>query len=111
MRRARLPSSRRRPPLPRRTRKRFAAPVEVGLVERQRLVDAKAGAPQHDDQPSQAASVHPVAGVAHDGDDLLDRGRVGRVAPILMPGGDQRKIRATWPANDDDRRPPAATAT
>ena len=53
---------------------RAAAPIKIGLAQRECLVDAKAGAPQHDDQSSQAAAVYPVAGVAHDGDDLLDRG-------------------------------------
>jgi hypothetical protein len=53
---------------------RSAARVEVGLGERERLVDAQAGAPEHDDQAAQPAAVDAVAGTAHDGDDLLDRG-------------------------------------
>src|SRR5215207_6002858 len=59
---------------------RSAACVEVGLGERERLVDAQARAPEHDDQPAQPAAVDAVAGTAHDGDDLLDRWRVGWVA-------------------------------
>jgi hypothetical protein len=36
-----------------------------------------------DDQPPQAAPVHAVAGAAHDGDDLLNRRWVCRVAPLV----------------------------
>ena len=35
---------------------RAAAMVEVGLAERERLVDAQAGAPQHHDQAAQPAA-------------------------------------------------------
>jgi hypothetical protein len=69
--------------LPRRTQ-RAAARVQVGLGERERLVDAQAGSPQHDDQAAQPAAVHAVAGAAHDGHDLLDRRRVRRVAHPLV---------------------------
>src|SRR5215217_8338519 len=41
--------------------------------ERERLVNAQAGAPQHDDQAAQPAAVDAVAGVAHHRDDFLDR--------------------------------------
>jgi hypothetical protein len=47
-------------------------------------VDAQPGAPQHDDQAAQPAAVDAVAGAAHDGHDLLDRGRIGRVAHPLV---------------------------
>jgi hypothetical protein len=63
---------------------RSAARVQVGLGERERLVDPQAGAPQHDDQAAQSAAVDAVAGAAHDGDDLLDRGRVCGVAHPLV---------------------------
>jgi hypothetical protein len=59
---------------------RAAAVVEVGLVERESLANAQAGAPVHHDQAAQAAALRAVAGGAHDGDDLLDRGRVGGIA-------------------------------
>jgi len=59
--------------------------VEVGLVERQRLVDPPARAPQHDHEAAQAATVAPVAGSAHDRDDLLDGRRVGRITASLIP--------------------------
>ena len=52
--------------------------------ERERLADAQASAPEHDDQPAQPATVDTVAGVTHHGDDLLDRRRVGGVAHPLV---------------------------
>ena len=63
---------------------RAAARVKVGLGERERLADPQAGAPQHHDQAAQAAAVDAVAGAAHDGHDLLDRGWVGGVAHPLV---------------------------
>jgi hypothetical protein len=63
---------------------RAATRVQVGLGERERLVYAPAGAPQHDDQAARSASVDAVAGAAHDRDDLLDRRWVGRVARPLV---------------------------
>jgi hypothetical protein len=41
-----MPTSRRRPPLPRPTRQGAAAPIEVGLGERERLLDAPPRTPQ-----------------------------------------------------------------
>jgi hypothetical protein len=66
--------------LPRRTRIEPRRRSEVGLAQRECFVDAKTGAPQHNDQPAQPPAVHAVAGDAHDRDDLLDGGRVGWVA-------------------------------
>ena len=63
---------------------RPAARVQVGLGERERLADPQAGPPQHDDQAAQPLAVHAVARLAHDGHDLLDRRRVGRVAHPLV---------------------------
>src|SRR5215207_7131929 len=63
---------------------RAAARVKVGLGERERLADAQTGAPQHDHQAAQPAAVDTVAGVAHDGDDLLDCRWVGGVAHSLV---------------------------
>jgi len=59
---------------------RTAPRVQVGLGQRERLTDPQASTPQHDDEPAQPAAVDAVAGVAHHGDDLLDRGRIGGVA-------------------------------
>jgi len=58
--------------------------VKVRFVERQRLVDPQARAPQHDDQAARAATMAPVAGGAHDRDDLLDGRRVGRITASLV---------------------------
>jgi hypothetical protein len=44
-----------------------AAGVEVGLGERERFVDARPGAPEHDDQPSYSQAVRRGAGLTHDG--------------------------------------------
>ena len=66
-------------------------------------MDAQPGAPEHDDQPAQPPAVAPVAGGAHDGDDLLDGRRIGRVAHALVarraagvePGHRRRRAAAT----------------
>ena len=58
--------------------------IEVGFGEGQGLVDAGAGSPQDHDQSAEPAAVRAVAGGAHDGDDLLDLGRVGGVALALV---------------------------
>jgi hypothetical protein len=42
------------------------------------------GAPEQHDEGPHAGAVDAVAGLAHDGDDFLDRGRVGRVAESLV---------------------------
>jgi hypothetical protein len=81
-----MPTSRRRPPLPRRSKQRRAARVQVGLGERERLTDPQARAPQHDDQAAQPTAVDAVAGAAHHRDDLLDRRWVGGVAHPLVAG-------------------------
>jgi hypothetical protein len=52
--------------------------------ERERLVDAQPGAPEHDDHRAQPEPVAVIAGLAHDGDDLIDRRRVRRVADALV---------------------------
>lgn len=46
-----MPISRRRPPLPRRMTIEPSR-VQVMLGQQQRLVDAQAGTPEHDDQPA-----------------------------------------------------------
>src|SRR3954452_17032992 len=61
-----------------------ATVVEVGLVERECLVDSQARAPEHGDQAAQPASGASVAGRAHHGDDLLDGWRIRRVAVSLV---------------------------
>ena len=61
-----------------------AALIEIGLSERERLVDAQPGAPENHDQAAQPAAVIAVTGRAHDGDDLLDLGRIGGVPQTLV---------------------------
>jgi hypothetical protein len=62
-----------------------AAPrVKIRLGEGERLADTQSGAPQHDDQSAQALPMNGLAGGAHDGDDLLDGGRVRRLAHPLL---------------------------
>jgi hypothetical protein len=61
-----------------------ATVVEVRLVEGERLVDPESRSPQHDDQAAQPAAMAPITGRAHDRDDLLDGGRVGRIAHALV---------------------------
>jgi hypothetical protein len=63
---------------------RPGAGLEVVLGEGERLGDAQPGAPEQHDQRPHAGAMDPVAGLAHDGDDLLDRGRIGRVAQSLV---------------------------
>ncbi len=58
--------------------------IEVGFSERERFLDAQAGTPQDYDQASQPLPMRAVAGCAHHGDDLLDCGRIGRVAQALV---------------------------
>jgi hypothetical protein len=55
-------------------------PIQIALGERERFADPQPGAPEHDDQPPKPDAVGAIAGGAHDGDDLLDRRRVRRVA-------------------------------
>jgi hypothetical protein len=71
-----MPISRRLPPLPL-------------LGERERFVDARAAAPEHDDHRAQPPPVTVLGRVSHDGDDLLDGRRVGsstKKAPVIGPG-------------------------
>ncbi len=63
-----------------------AGAVEVALRKRECLADATTGSPQQDDESVRAKAVQGVAGATHDGDDLFDRRRVGRIAPALVAG-------------------------
>src|SRR3954468_8534377 len=60
-----------------------AAPVQAGVGQLERLLEAQPGAPQRDDQPAGARAVYAVATIAHDRDDLLGSRRIGRVAAAL----------------------------
>src|SRR5450755_198800 len=61
-----------------------AAGVHVGLGERERFADSQPGAPEHNDQRAEPDSVWAGTGDAHDGDDLLDGGRVRRVPSAFV---------------------------
>jgi hypothetical protein len=50
--------------------------LEIGLDQRQRLIDPQPGPPQRNDQPAEAIAVSGVGSVEHDRDDLIDRWRV-----------------------------------
>ena len=63
-----------------------AASVQVGLGERERFSDPQPRSPQHDDQRAQTHAIGARARGTHHGDDLLDGGRVGWVAPALVAG-------------------------
>ena len=101
---ASMPTSRRRSPLPRRNEHGAAALIEIELGERERLVDAQPGAPQHRDQAAQPNTVRVVTGRVHDGDDLLDLG--GGSAGYRTPLFARRTAHMESPHG---RRRPAAT--
>src|SRR4051812_35743941 len=85
-----------------------AAGVKVGLGERERFVDAQPGSPQHDDQSAHPQAVGRGAGLAHDGDYLLDGGRIRGIAAAFVAGG-----RPEWKPGivAGDRRWPAASSS
>jgi len=72
-----LPTSRRRPPFPRRPEQSAATLVKVGFGESERLLAAQPRSPQHHNQTAKPAAMRPVAGPAHDGDYLLHLRRIG----------------------------------
>jgi hypothetical protein len=74
------PTSRRLPPLPWRTH-RPSAGLQVVLGESERLLDAQPRPPQQHDQGPQTGAMDAAAGLAHDRDDLLDRGRIATERP------------------------------
>jgi hypothetical protein len=70
-----MPTSRRRPPLPRRNQRCAAALIEIGLGERKRRVDPQTRRARGRRSARAApAAVRTVARGAHDGDDLLTFG-------------------------------------
>jgi hypothetical protein len=84
--------------------------LEVVLSDGERLGDAQPGAPEQHDQGPHSSAVGAVARLAHDGNDLLDAGRVGRVAQPLVtrrPPGEiagQGDRRATTTGGIQQRR-------
>jgi hypothetical protein len=49
--------------------------LQIGLGQRERLVDPQPGTSEHDDESVEANAVRGVLGAAHDRDDLIDRRR------------------------------------
>ena len=71
-------------------------------MQRQCLVDPKAGSPQDRDQPAKPPTVQTVADDLHDGDDRRDGRWVGRIPQALvarrtagMKAGNRRRRAAT----------------
>jgi hypothetical protein len=60
--------------------------VQISLGEREGLVDPNARAPQHNDQTTHPPAVASVSDLTHDRDDLVDRGRIGRVRAAFVGG-------------------------
>ena len=58
--------------------------LQIGLGQRQRLVDAKPGPLEHHDQPVPAVAVRRASCHAHDRDDLIDCRRVSGLALPLV---------------------------
>jgi hypothetical protein len=76
---------------------RAAALIEIALSQGERLVDPQPCSPQEHDQRAEAAAVRTIACGAHDGDDLLHLGRIGRIPQPLVvrrtPGVESRHRR------------------
>jgi hypothetical protein len=73
-------------------------------MQRQCLIDPKAGAPQHRDQPAKPTTVQTVADDLHDGDGLRDGRWVGRIPQALVVRRTtDMKSRESSPATGDDR--------
>jgi hypothetical protein len=89
---------------------RAATAIEVRLAQRERFVDAQAGAPQHDNQAAKPTTAQSVADDPHDRDDLLDGGRVGRISQAFVARGTtgveagHRRRRATTTSGIEDGR-------
>ena len=89
---------------------RAAAAIEIRLAQRERFVDAHAGAPQHNKQSAKPTTVQTIAGDPHDRNDLLDGGRVGRISQAFVTRGTtgvkagHRRRRATATSGVEDGR-------
>jgi hypothetical protein len=67
------------------THQHAAAPgVQVGLGERERLVDPQTGSPEHDEQPAHPPRVTAIACAAHHGHDVIDGRRIRRLPLPLV---------------------------
>ena len=79
-----MPTSRRRAALAAADEQRAAPLIEVGFGECEGFMEPETGSPEDHDEAAEPSAVRGVAGGAHDGDDLLDLGRVGGVALALV---------------------------
>ena len=61
-----------------------AGAVQIALLQGKRFTDAESGAPEQHDQRAKPVTVRAIADHPHDGDDLLDRRRIGRVLLALV---------------------------
>jgi hypothetical protein len=85
--------------------------IQIGSGARERFLDAQPGAPQDHDQAAEPA-VWPLAGSAHDGDDLLHLRWIGRVnAGPSCAAADRREIQAWSLAIKVDQHDRAAART
>jgi len=93
--------------LPMSDQNRPALFLQIGLDQRQRLIDPQPGPPQHNDQPVDAIAVPGMGSVAHDRDDLIDVGG-SAVALTVVPRrppdvkGRQRRRRAATAGSIED---------
>jgi len=79
-----IPTLRRLPPLPWRTR---IAPLPASRshsANAGRFADPQTSSPQHDDQAAQPGPIRVITGGAHHGDDLLDGRRVSGIPQALV---------------------------
>jgi hypothetical protein len=60
---------------------RPATLVEIGLGRRERLLDAQADAPEHDDERAHAVAVAVIRGLSHHRDDLLSTTDIAAALP------------------------------
>jgi hypothetical protein len=58
--------------------------VQISLGECERLVNPQTGSPKHHDHTTHPPAVTTVSGLAHDRDDLVDRGRIRRIPATLV---------------------------
>jgi len=61
-----------------------AGTVEIALLEGERLADPHPRTPEQEDQRPETVAVRAIANRPHDGDDLLDRRRVGGILLALV---------------------------
>ena len=80
--------------------------VKVAFCEGERLADSQSGTPQQYDERPRSQTLRRVARAPHNGDDLLDAGRTGRVAQTLVSW---RTTAVVTGRRGRERRRPAAS--